>query len=93
MIRDHEVATQALLCYKEPGPIIDSFRALKPPIPYDIKNQRGASKDPTGFLDARLVVVACSDTPALTVQALLPHHRVQARREHPDFHRLNKNYF
>ena len=42
VIRDHDVATPALLCHKEPAPIIGPFRAWKPPIPYALKNQRGA---------------------------------------------------
>ena len=42
----------ALLCHKEPAPIIGTapiigpFRAWKSLIPYVIKNQRGASKIP-----------------------------------------------
>ena len=42
---DHTVAP-ALLCHKEPVPIIGPFSTRKPPIPYAIKNQRGASKIP-----------------------------------------------
>ena len=42
VVRDHDVATPALLCHKEPVPIIGPFRAWKPPIPYAMKNQRGA---------------------------------------------------
>ena len=33
-VRDHDVASQAILCPKEPAPIIGPFRAWKPPIPY-----------------------------------------------------------
>ena len=44
--RDHDVAPPALLCHKEPAPIKGPFCAWKPPIPYAIKNQRGASKIP-----------------------------------------------
>ena len=44
LVRDQDVATPALLCHKEPAPIIGPFLAWKPPIPYAIKNQRGASK-------------------------------------------------
>ena len=40
-VRDHDVATP-----KEPVPIIGPYSAWKPPIPYAIKNQRGASKIP-----------------------------------------------
>ena len=43
-VRDNDVATPALLCHKEPVPIIGSFRAWRPPFPYAIKNQLGASR-------------------------------------------------
>ena len=46
LLRDHEIAAPAHLCHKEPAPIIGPFRAWKPPFPYAIKNQRGASKIP-----------------------------------------------
>ena len=36
-VRDHDVAMPALLCHKEPVPIIGPFRAWKPPIPYAIR--------------------------------------------------------
>ena len=48
-VRDHDVATPALLCHKEPAPIIGPFRAWKPTIPLAMKNQRGAIKDPLGL--------------------------------------------
>ena len=43
-VLDYDVAPPGLLCHIEPGPIIWTFRARKPPILYAIKNQRGASK-------------------------------------------------
>ena len=45
-VRSEELLAPALLCHKEPAraPIIGPFRAWKPPNPYAIKNQRGASK-------------------------------------------------
>ena len=39
MVRDHDVATPALLCHKEPSPIKGPFRARKPPIPYAINDK------------------------------------------------------
>ena len=39
----------ALVLYGIRARIIGSFRSWKPPIPYAIKNQRGASKDQLGF--------------------------------------------
>ena len=42
VIRDHDDATPALSCHKEPAPMIGPIRAWKPPIPYAIC-QRGAS--------------------------------------------------
>ena len=36
---------RTLVLYGIRAPIIDSFSAWKPTIPYAIKNQRGASKD------------------------------------------------
>ena len=49
VFRDIDVDTPALLCHKEPAPIIGPFRAWKLLIPYAIKNQRGASKIPLVF--------------------------------------------
>ena len=34
---DHDIAPPALLCHKEPAPIIGPFRAWKPPSPYGIR--------------------------------------------------------
>ena len=53
-VRSEELLAPALLCHKEPAraskaPLLGPFRAWKPPIPYAIKNQRGASRDPLGL--------------------------------------------
>ena len=42
----HNISCPTLVLYGIRAPIIGPFRAWKPTIPYAIKNQRGASKDP-----------------------------------------------
>ena len=41
-----ESITGGIIILLTPAPIIDSFRAWKPPVPYAIKNQHVASKIP-----------------------------------------------